>query len=56
MSDGDDIREVELVGHSKNTVGFFDELGGGDIRGVQFAECCKLAVTVVDDGDITGGE
>ncbi len=56
MSDGDDIREVELVGHRKNTAGVCEEWGGGDIRGVQVAECCKLAVGVVDDGDITGGE
>ena len=56
MSDGDDIREVELSGHCKNSVGVCDEWDGGDIRGVQVAECCKLAVGVVDDGDIAGGE
>ncbi len=26
--------------------------GGGDIRGVQLAECCKHAVGVCDDGGI----
>ena len=28
--------------------------GGGDIRGVQLAECCKHAVGVCDDGDKAG--
>jgi hypothetical protein len=31
------------------------ETGGGDMRGVQLAECCKHAVGVCDDGDKAGG-
>ena len=30
-------------------------MGGGDIRGVQLAGCCKHAVGVRDDGDKAGG-
>ncbi len=30
------------------------ETGGGDMRGVQLAECCKHTVGICDDGDKTG--
>ncbi len=36
-------------------MGQLERMGGGDIRGVQLAECCKHAVGVCDDGVKAGG-
>jgi hypothetical protein len=46
---------------SPDQIGWFKQCdsdtttGGGDIRGVQLAGCCKHAVGVCDDGDKAGG-